>query len=50
VKREKSDFTFQVMTAVYDYSAQEEDEISFQAGDLIYVLDSSSDDDWWRAR
>merc|ERR1712038_466830 len=38
-----------ILTAVYDYSAEEEDELSFQAGDMIYVLDSS-DVDWWRAR
>jgi len=38
-----------ILTAVYDYSAEEEDELSFQAGDMIYVLDSS-DADWWRAR
>lgn len=39
----------QVMRAVYDYTGEEEDELSFSAGDILYVVDSS-DPDWWRAR
>ena len=37
------------MRAVYDYTGEEEDELSFSAGDILYVVDSS-DPDWWRAR
>merc|ERR1712126_123626 len=38
-----------VMRALYDYTGEEEDELSFNAGDILYVVDSS-DPDWWRAR
>ena len=38
-----------IMRAVYDYTAEEEDELSFAAGDILYILDQS-DDDWWKAR
>ena len=35
--------------AKFDYSTEEEDELSFKEGDLLYILDSS-DKEWWRAR
>jgi len=38
-----------IMKAIYDYQEQEPDELSFHAGDIVYVLDQT-DDDWWRAR
>ena len=38
-----------VMKAVFDYEAGDEDELSFKAGDILYIIDSS-DPDWWRAR
>ena len=37
------------MRAVFNYKAEEEDELSFSEGDILYVLDSS-DPDWWKAR
>ena len=37
------------MRAVFDYTAEEEDELSFSEGDILYVVDSS-DPDWWKAR
>ena len=37
------------MRAVFNYNAEEEDELSFSEGDILYVLDSS-DPDWWKAR
>ena len=37
------------MRAVFDYQAEEEDELSFLEGDILYVVDSS-DPDWWKAR
>jgi len=38
-----------IMRAVYDYTAEEEDELSFISGDILYILDMS-DQDWWKAR
>lgn len=37
------------MKAVYEYRAQEADEISFHEGDILYIVDTS-DPDWWKAR
>ena len=34
------------VTAIYDYNADKEDELSFTEGALIYVL-KKNDDDWW---
>jgi len=38
-----------IMRAVYDYTAEEADELSFVSGDILYILDRS-DQDWWKAR
>ena len=34
------------MTAIYDYNADKEDELSFSEGATIYVL-KKNDDGWW---
>ena len=34
------------VTAIYDYSADKDDELSFQEGATIYVL-KKNDDGWW---
>lgn len=39
-----------VYTALYDYAAQSEQELSLQEGDLLYVLEKSTDDEWWKAK
>jgi len=35
--------------ATFPYKATAEDELSFNEGDLLYILESS-DNSWWRAR
>ena len=35
-----------IMRAIYDYTAEEEDELSFQVGDILYILDQG-EDDWF---
>jgi hypothetical protein len=39
-----------VYRALYDYTAQTSDELSFDEGDLIYILDMISDKNWWKAK
>lgn len=34
------------VSAIYDYNADKEDELSFQEGSVIYVL-KKNDDGWW---
>ena len=34
------------VAAIYDYSADKDDELSFAEGDIIYVL-KKNDDGWW---
>ncbi|KAI7965136.1 hypothetical protein MJO29_003234 [Puccinia striiformis f. sp. tritici] len=35
-------------TALYDFEAQGEDELTVEEGDRLFVLDDRSDDDWWK--
>ena len=39
-----------VFRALHDYVAQRECELSFSQGDLIYVTDMVTDNDWWKAK
>lgn len=39
-----------IYRALYDYVPQSENEISLTEGDLLMVLEKSTDDDWWRAK
>ncbi|KAF4523282.1 hypothetical protein B566_EDAN009405 [Ephemera danica] len=39
-----------VVRALYPYTAQQPDELSFHEGDLLYVFDQVSDPNWWKAR
>ncbi|CAH2351042.1 actin cytoskeleton-regulatory complex protein Sla1p [[Candida] railenensis] len=39
-----------VYKAIYDYSAQAEEELTVQADDLLYLLEKSDVDDWWKVK
>jgi actin cytoskeleton-regulatory complex protein SLA1 len=39
-----------IYRAIYDYSPQAENELPIQEGDLLFVLEKSEEDDWWRAK
>nr|CAH0101571.1 unnamed protein product [Daphnia galeata] len=39
-----------VVRALYAYKAQHPDELSFEEGELLYVMDSSSDPNWLKAK
>ncbi len=42
--------TLRFARAQFAYTAKEADELSFNEGDLLYVLDCTTDPSWWRAR
>lgn len=39
-----------VYRAIYDYVPQGDQELAIQEGDLLYVLEKSTEDDWWKAK
>lgn len=39
-----------VYRAIYAYAPQSENELAIQEGDLLFVLEKSTDDDWWKAK
>lgn len=39
-----------VYRAIYDYAPQGESELSISEGDILYVLEKSGEDDWWKAK
>ena len=39
-----------VHRALYDYSPQSEGELLLEEGDLLFILEKSTEDDWWKAR
>jgi hypothetical protein len=39
-----------VYRALYDYQPQAENELEITEGELLYVLEKSSQDDWWKAK
>ena len=39
-----------VYRAIYDYVPKGEQELAITEGDLLYVLEKSTEDDWWKAK
>ncbi len=39
-----------VFRALYDFTAQRDDQLSFSEGDLIYIIDMISNKDWYKAK
>ena len=39
-----------ICTALYDYRPQGDNELAIQEGELIFVLEKSTEDDWWKAK
>ncbi|KAL2066545.1 hypothetical protein VTL71DRAFT_2616 [Oculimacula yallundae] len=39
-----------VYKAVYDYAPQGASELAITEGDILYVLEKSGEDDWWKAK
>lgn len=39
-----------VYRAVYDYAPAGEGELAINEGDLLFVLEKSTEDDWWKAK
>lgn len=39
-----------VYKASYDYKPQGEGELEISEGDILYVLEKSTEDDWWKAK
>jgi len=39
-----------VYRALYDYAPQSDEELQISDGDLLFVLEKSTDDDWWKAK
>ena len=39
-----------VYRAIYDYAPAGDAELAISDGDLLFVLEKSTDDDWWRAK
>lgn len=39
-----------ICTALYDYTPQDDNELAIRQGELIYILEKSAGDDWWKAK
>ena len=38
-----------ICKALYDYTAQTDDELTFHEDDVLYILEND-DEDWWKAK
>lgn len=39
-----------ICTALYDYQPQSKGELELKEGDILYILEKSTEDDWWKAK
>lgn len=39
-----------VYSAIYDYHPQAQGELELREGDLLYILEKSDEDAWWKAK
>ena len=39
-----------VYRVLYDYTPQADAELPISEGDLLYILEKSNEDDWWKAK
>lgn len=39
-----------ICTAIYDYTPQGENELAIKEGELLYIIEKSAEEDWWRAK
>lgn len=39
-----------ICTAIYDYVPQGDNELAINEGELVYILEKSTGDDWWKAK
>lgn len=39
-----------ICTALYEYIPQNDNELAMSEGELIYILEKSTEDDWWKAK
>lgn len=39
-----------VYKALFDYDAQADEELSIREGDLLYLLEKSDIDEWWKVK
>ncbi|KAI9769646.1 MAG: cytoskeletal protein binding protein [Geoglossum simile] len=39
-----------IYTALYAYDPQSDQELAIKEGDLLYITEKSSEDDWWKAK
>ena len=39
-----------ICTALYDYVPSGDNELALKEGDIVYVLEKSFEDDWWKAK
>jgi len=39
-----------VYRAIYDYAPQNENELEISDGDLLFILEKSTEDAWWKAK
>ena len=49
VKASESDPTYPLFIGKYNYSSRTDDDLGFEKGELLYIIDKT-EEDWWLAR